>query len=513
MEKIRHLANGQWQLSKSTQDFNNAGETHEVEVHPDMDHLYRVKSMISRSGKPSMQVGDIKKKGVSESIINKLPRDASGKVTPEMIDEHISRLPKQKVVIKTAPYTWDVQKHHPDSKQHAVSVQFHPDTMSGVDPDTASKMKDLLQNQHNLIPSDNDSNQIGWSRIDSSKPDHWHIDEIQSDFNSKQKIINSNGMNEEQWMDRAVDNEYDDMQRNAEHPLHQRLINDGQSHELTDDVRQHLLPKWRGYQKELAEMHQGAHVDKVLKILSHGHEDPQHLIHSAVNALARKKDVKSLSMDTLKDQAKQSGLDVGNTQSTGFDYINNQDGPKIHEKLWQEETSKLKDPAHSAYSNPNFKSALDKIPLEDLENAARQVSGADMITPGGFRVLSSETKRLTMPERDAVMDYLRNYHTTIKEHVAASDPKLGEIYKKMKASKNREADLELSPEEKAGVPVHVLNTYDKRPKKLGYQNLPKNQIMPDMSDENNPNQQVQFSPVFKAIAELKNKLNKIKGMK
>jgi len=134
-----------------------------------------------------------------------------------------------------------------------------------------------------------------------------------------------------------------------------------------------------------------------------------------------------------------------------------------------------------------------------------------MIVPSQlFLRLSSEGKSLTIPEKDAVKDYLRLYHNRIKDHVAAHSPELNEVRAKIKAEKEK---IELSPEQKAKIPVHVLNTYDKRPKKLGYQNLPKNEIMPDMSDKDIPNQQVQFSPVFKAIAELKNKLNKIKGMK
>jgi tRNA-binding EMAP/Myf-like protein len=43
MEKVTYLYNGQWSLAKTEQPFQ-AGEIHELEVHPHIDHLYKVKT-------------------------------------------------------------------------------------------------------------------------------------------------------------------------------------------------------------------------------------------------------------------------------------------------------------------------------------------------------------------------------------------------------------------------------------------------------------------------------------
>lgn len=519
MEKINYLHNGQWALVKSNQRFDQDGETHEVEVHPDMDDLYRVKGMIGRSGRPYLHLQDIKHTGQFNRIIKKIPRDTEGRVTSQMIDDHISKLPKQKVLIRTAPYTWQAQLHDPTADEHVVSVRMHPDTIKKLDTNTRNAFHAISEFQHHLAPDD--KNQIGWARVDHSKKNHWHIDEIQSDFNSPKKIDRAyEGGRHMAWKQAGLDFQKDVLNYDPDHP-HRKLQEKVAGNSIMSgpyfyDENSNSVPAKSGASKEdidnwrreidknaserVEQMMSSIESGKsgILGALSHGHEDPQHLIHSAVNALARKKDIDSISMDTPEDQAKQSGLRTNNTNAGVLhdDMINFM--AQQHSANWQNELNLLYSKDHPALQNPNFKSALDKIGIDGLTAAADGTvgSGGSVDLPGNIYSienmpeLEKKFKSLSVPESDAVHDMIMNH-----------EQKLARLFRRNRSKDPKKFDI-------TKLPVHFLNTYYKRPKKLGYESVPKKDVMHHSGD---PEQQVQYSPVFKTIKKLKDKLNKIKG--
>jgi hypothetical protein len=505
MEKISHLHNGQWTLAKSNQRFDDKGEVHEVEVHPDMDDLYRVKGMINNSGRPHLSLQDIKRTGEFNHLINKIPRDAQGRVTSQMLDDHINKLPKHKVLIRTAPYTWGSQLHdeNANENEHTVSIQMHPETLDKLDTNTRNAFNHISPVQHRLVSKG--KNQIGWARIDHGKDNHWHIDEIQSDFNNSKKIDRAHEAGKQYaWKQAQIDFQKEVLKYSPDHP-HRQLqesvagsnILRNQYDPIKPNASKEDAEKWReiirtNATKRVQQMEPSvkAGKDGLLSTLSHGHEDPQHLIHSAINALARKKGINSISMDTPEDQAKQSGLrsDLSNDdQRIAYLAAN-------HSTHWQNELNRLNSGYHPALANPNFKSALDKIGIDGLTAAADGTVGAagSIDLPGNIYnieampELERKFKSLSVPESDAVHDMLFNHERNLEN---------------LFRQKSSEFDI-------TKLPVHFLNTYYKRPKKLGYKTLPKKDVM-DYS--NDSDQQVQYSPVFKTIKKLKDKLNKIKG--
>lgn len=285
------------------------GQTHTVEVHPDIDHLHNVKSLIQSSGKPHMQLADIKRSGVGQPVLDRLPRDSRGKVTPEMIDKHIESLPKQKVEINVAPYEkegW--QQHRKDVPQYLASVGLHGDTIAGMS-DRQKKTWDHLKNQQHDFDGQHE-HQVGWARVDPYKMEgekavpndnHWHLDEIQSDLHSTKDKL---GVDPGAGLYAAMEAE------NPKHPLHAAF----QEAKKTGDKDkfQAVADKWAKQQHDANGYVGHKEMDKVL---GHGHEDAQHLVHSAINALARKHGIKSTSMLTPEDSHQKSQLNEDGGQT------------------------------------------------------------------------------------------------------------------------------------------------------------------------------------------------------
>lgn len=346
---MRYLPNGQWTLEKNDElpkpsIHNLVGETHTVEVHPDMDHLYNVKGLIQQSGRPYLHIGDIKRTGQFPHLINKLPRDATGKVTPEMIDQHIANLPKQKVEVKVVHYDMSAQKHR-STPQYVVSVGLHPDTLKQMSPAHRQTWRAAKSFQHDL---GGHHDQMGWARIDPYRVDdeeaaapndgHWHLDEIQSDFGTPDKA--------KKLTDYYADPEYIREELNYGHhagapeldELWDNFYAAREAHEerhgSSSDVRFHADNLHNAMKESVqrisaerkAKMGPTIHKD-LYKLLSHGHEDPQHLVHSAVNQLARQHGITSTSMDLPEDQAEQSGLRLKNPAKANR-------GATWQERLW-----------------------------------------------------------------------------------------------------------------------------------------------------------------------------------
>ena len=335
MEKMRLLPNGQWELKKyDEKSYGHIHDTntsvpvgkHTVEIHPHMDHLYNVKGQIKDSGKDKLKVSHLKDAGFDKGFLDKhVPKDGQGWISEKMIDDHIAKLPKQKVDVHVAPYNMKSQQHR-DGNQHVVSVHLHDDTVNNMDPEHKENWNTISGSQHKFEGIDSE-NQMGWARIDP-KGHHWHIDEIQSDFQNTKKIEAAPGRTHR---DNDEPGDYDE-------------------NEYGED----------GYRFSYSNI-TNSQAKKLHDHLSHGHDDPQHAIHSAVNQLARKHNVQSMSMDTPEDQAKQSSLRIAdNSENERSDWIM-ENAWATHEELWENHEAELKSGKHDIFQNPNFKSAFDKI--------------------------------------------------------------------------------------------------------------------------------------------------------
>jgi hypothetical protein len=115
----------------------------------------------------------------------------------------------------------------------------------------------------------------------------------------------------------------------------------------------------------------------------------------------------------------------------------------------------------------------------------------------GGSAIAEKIRNLSGPEIDAVEDLMSDHNRTLTSAFNRANPDYEQT------SKPSTIDWK-------SMPVHFLNTYHKRPRQLGYQSLPKKNILGESS---HTDQQVQYSPVFKTIKLLKDKLKKIKGAK
>jgi hypothetical protein len=343
MEELFIKSNGQWVLEKAAPKLNPTKMVegkHTVEVHPDIDHLYNVKGLINESGKNSMKISHLKQQGVDHGIIKKLPRDAHGNVTPDMIDKHIESLPKHKVDIHVKPSDVESQKHN-SNPQMVATVHMSDHRFSLMNPADRKKFNTLHQHSFATDPS----KQVGWGRIDDTSHGNWHIDEIQSDLQHLGKLdINS----DEIWDQsrNAIDNWLSE-KKGTGHPswgkintlnekMREKDIGVAAMHEhwreMTQEASKHI-PSVAPWVKDEA-MSEGGHwsiIDpnhfknsddkRLIDHISHGHKDPQHMIHSALNALARKHNVGSISMDTPEDQTKQSKLNSVTTPNHQNPYL------------------------------------------------------------------------------------------------------------------------------------------------------------------------------------------------
>jgi hypothetical protein len=529
---MRFLPNGQWTLQKNDEPKNLhdlVGTTHTVEVHPDIDHLYNIKGMIKQSGQPHMQLGDIKRTGVSKSLIDKLPRSARGRVTPEMIDKHIEGLPKHKVEVKIVPYELGYQQHRESTPQYTASVGLHPDTHKKLSSQQKKVWTDGLRDaQHGL---NGHVNQVGWARIDPhrmhnsdlpsgfSEPitneGHWHVDEIQSDFNHpgniKQKINDQYRNN----LDEEVIREQDNL--NSNHPLVpllQNYMNIGREKNKEkkefpntdyEDLPSHKkhFEAWETYNKafnkeldrRVKEAKDSFHPNEVHKFLSHGHEDPQHMIHSAVNALARKHGISSISMDMPRDQAKQSGLEPKEKPNKAIDDLiyghidKNGIGDTDRYHLWDYHGANLYN-MHGG--DINFKKVINKLGQDYIKKLAE--SATHRVDPIS-NDLHQKVDALPDEEKLALHRFQRDYNNILKQFVISKFNLQGTVDR----LKDEDAEYDY--------PVHQLNTYNKRPKKLGMIPVNKQRLLGH--DPEDVAKKVQYMKLHKSLLKLKKLLKKI----
>ena len=599
---MRFLPNGQWTLEKSaeapipelprTNLRSLIGKTHTVEVHPDIDHLYRLKNHIQSQPKQNMSLSNIKRSEFG-FLARKIPRDANGRVTPEMLDKHIAALPKHKVQVKVVPYEIGMQQHREGVPQYAVSVGLHPDTLKGMSEKEQYAWNHLKNQQHDLKGHEH---QIGWARIDPHKivansepdgeggttinhavapnPGHWHIDEIQSDFGAPDKLKDKMDANVHRIfaniydqvrdpdnfdkksflskypeLSEHLDTHFANVQNrdNALKPIFQQQRELSEIEEQTPEVREKLQQLLGAHQslydqfneqnkpftdalekvsQRVAAEHSKkiAQSGKIAQILAHGHQDPMHMIHSAINQLGRQNGVTSTSMDLPNHQAHQSGLRASNqpVQGNGWDqfdaYING--GNVTDEKkdaLWEQHGGQ--DLINDHIGDIDFKSAADKLGPEGLKNWANlaltdlsswsqnggdrgNVEWNETLQDPDFNVFSQDMKDkllgMSPSERDALSRFLGAYGLPAHNQIMREQGFDG-----------WEVSAPLTPDtaQYDDLPVHQVNTYDKRPKKLGFTPVDKKDVMGEYPRDGY--NRVQYAKLHKKLREIQELLRKI----
>lgn len=567
-------SNGQWTLdlvkSQLPQESSEGpkldslvGREHTVEVHPDMDHLYNAKGFIQESGRPYLHIGDFKRSGQFGHILDKIPRDARGRVSPEMIDKHIEQLPKQKVQIKVAPFAAGVQQHRGGVPQYTLSVGLHPETLQNMSPAHRFIWENVKKKQHSLGGHEN---QIGWARIDPNRVDtlnngqkkvepnrdHWHLDEIQSDFVTPDKLKNRlndylhptrvrwdlmNANDEELSKNPATAEVIPLREQIAElNKYHSEVLNDGDEAEAAavrqqiHGIRNKINQKLTDAAKKIAQDRQsqfdshlrqtnGKMMNTMVSVLSHGHEDPQHLVHSAVNQFARQNGIKSTSMDTPNDQAEQSGLQPkAQPQLPAREWENSVMTarekplePLERDQLWESQGKPLAD-RHMA--DIDFQSAAKKLgkgglrewaDLRTIDPSSWMLEGAsdlwdeslqDYDSPTFYEFVLSPSTRKTLlqmndREKDAMSRFLRDYDEPVLDHYAQK-------YGLGKRPPN------VVPPKEYDLPIHQINTYTKRPRKLGMKVVPKKNVMGEFAHDEYPD--IQYARLYKHLKQLRDLL-------
>lgn len=478
-EELLVKSNGQWQLNKAASDPSTLKPgSHEVEIHPDMDHLYNIKGMIKESGKDHLKIGHLRQRGVDEGTLKKLPRDSTGKVTAEGIDKHIESLPKHKVRLDVGKYNMGMQQHN-ENPQMAISVHMADDHYDSMKPDTKNLHDNIHSMQHDVHENGNTHRQVGWGRVDATKPGHWHIDEIQSDFQNKNKV------KDHAWLTEA-EHAHDFMQNNPDHPLTQKYwdpdVMEGNAYgsdmwELMDS------PTIRNEFRQ-ATGNKGVVDDNTIKDyvqhISHGHEDPQHMIHSALNALARKHDIGSISMDTPVDQARQSGISHpdDNPLKSAMDKLGGHDNvaQTISHGLTNWHRDESERAIHEALDedNPAYRDLSDK----ESEALSSYISHHAYNAP-------------EIPDNAQWSEELQDKH----------GKNIDNYIKQMSDNYSKNID------EGRDVPVHQKLTYEKRPKKLGMRNVSKDHFYEDAE----PDQDVQWMKLHKSLLKIKELLKKTRS--
>ena len=239
-------------------------EAHTVDVHPATEKLKHLKGKIEEMG------GNVNK--------NQLPNkgqglpgqifDGKGNISGDTIDRYLKSLPHTNYNVSYSKWA-GAQRHDRNVPQKVLQVNMTNDQIRQLhEQGLFNTFKKLHESSH-YSGHPVDQHSLGWARIDDSHPGHWHIDEIQSDFG--------------QGTIRQIE-------------------------KLKDEGRASQVQQKFGIPIDTLT----DHLKKIIKVFSGPFKNINHAIHAAVHQSAREKGIQSTSMDTLEDQAKQSGMrDVG----------------------------------------------------------------------------------------------------------------------------------------------------------------------------------------------------------
>lgn len=240
----------------SHHDPNAYNETlggHDIEIHPAIEKLKHLKGIVEEAG------GGIHKKDLPKNFQN-IPGqllDGKGMLTADSIEKYIGELPKHKYNVSYDKWeAGNAQMHDSDVDQSVYQFNLTNDHVKQLkDEGVWDDFKEMHKQSH-MSGHPVRKHSIGWARVDESHPGHAHIDEVQSDFG--QNTI-----------------------RQIEHMKKQG-----------HDIPQQKIDNYK----------------KVMKILAGPFKSINHMILNGTHQVARNKGFTSTSMDTIEDQAKQSGM-------------------------------------------------------------------------------------------------------------------------------------------------------------------------------------------------------------
>jgi len=233
-------------------------DAHDIHLHPATEKLKHLKGLVQEKG------GTVAKKDLPQQYQNLGQLfDGKGNMTEQTIDKYLHDLPKHKFNVSYGKWDSSLQTHDDGESgpQKVLQVNLTNDHVKQLKEqglyDTFRKLHEMSYRSGHPVRK----HSLGWARIDDSHPDHWHIDEIQSDLGQGtirqiEKAKQSGDMNEEE------------------------------ADKYTNDLK------------------------GIMKTLSGPFKNINHAISGAVHETGRTKGIKSTSMDKLEDQAKQSGMDT-----------------------------------------------------------------------------------------------------------------------------------------------------------------------------------------------------------
>lgn len=160
-------------------------EINQAFFRPREEKIKQVQSMIPDGGK--LVWADFKKQNPSlagDPLVQKMFTSAP----KQMVDQghaqkYLDDMPKKEFHVSYVP--WNGMQRHNGKTQAVFQIN------NGPDQDAAYKSDQNLMGLYKMIQKASfrsghpvNPQAIGWSRVDTSNPNHWFIDEVQSDYNS-----------------------------------------------------------------------------------------------------------------------------------------------------------------------------------------------------------------------------------------------------------------------------------------------------------------------------------------
>lgn len=199
------------------------------------------------------------------------------------------------------------------------------------------------------------------------------------------------------------------------------------------------------------------------------------------------------------------------------DHINNGEIPAEHnDAIWEKHGQNLVD-EHTA-EDPDFKSAADKLGPEKTRKFAEQANsnadswhfnGAHDDDWGGD---DEQLKNLSDDEKNALSSFMLKHGNNVQHHAGemlgiGSRPSEDEPYEPETDQTTTPAEEEQMEPEKP-LPTHHVNTYSKRPKKLGMKEVDKKDILGD--DPSDRTTKIQYAKLHKRLEELNQYITELK---
>ena len=160
-------------------------EINQALFRPREEKIKQIQSMIPEGGK--LVWGDFKKQNPSlagDPLVQKMFTSAPKQMVDQAhAQKYLDDMPKKEFHVSYVP--WNGMQRHNDKTQAVFQLN------NGPDQDAAYKSDPNLMGLYKMIQKAGyrsghpvNPQAIGWSRVDTSNPDHWFIDEVQSDYGS-----------------------------------------------------------------------------------------------------------------------------------------------------------------------------------------------------------------------------------------------------------------------------------------------------------------------------------------